>query len=83
MFGTNLVMDNFALLIAYDGEGSDELLIYDMGTKEAMNNAFMLLVTEGKEDGNFYLCRVLKSAEVVNSGELNVVDHGDEDESSS
>lgn len=76
-------MDNFAIFIAYDGDASDELIIYDMGTKEAMNSAFMHLVTEGREDGNIYLCRVMKSAEIVKSGDLNVVDHGDEDESNS
>lgn len=75
-------MDNFVLLIAYDGEESDELSIYDMGTKEEMNASFMHLVTEGKEDGDIYLCRILKSAEVAKTGDLNVVDLGDEDESS-
>lgn len=76
-------MDNFAIIIAPDGEESDELLIYDMGTKDAMNAAFLHLVTEGKEDGNIYFVRILKSAEIINSGDLEVVDHGDEDESSS
>ena len=75
-------MDNFAIFISPDEE-SDEIMIYDMGTKEQMSQSFEHLVVEGKEDGNIYFCRVLKSAEIVQSGDLNVVDFGDEDESSS
>lgn len=70
-------MDNYAIFIAPEGEESDEIMIYDMGDKEAMSQSFEHLVVEGKEDGNIYLCRVVKSAEVVKSGDLNVVDFGD------
>ena len=73
-------MDDYVILIAPDGNESDELWVYDMGAKSVMSDAFELLVTQGKEDGNIYLCRVIKSAEVVNSGDLEVSDHGEEDE---
>lgn len=69
-------MDNYAVFIAPDPEG-DEILIYDMGEKEAMSQSFEHLVVEGKEEGNIYLCRVVKSAEIVESDKLNVVDFGD------
>lgn len=71
-------MEDYVLFYCDDVE-SDDVYIFDMGTKAAMDALFTKLVTEGKEDGNFYLCRVIKSAEVVQSGDLNVVDHGDEE----
>lgn len=74
--------DCYAIFIAPDLE-DDEVLIYDTGTKEAMNSAFEKLVTDGEEDGNIYLCRVIKSAEIVEAGTLEVLNHGDEDESNS
>lgn len=72
-------MDNFVLLLAPDGDASDELYVYDMGSKEAMTRAFEKVVTDGKEEGNIYLCRVMQSAEVVNPGQLEVFDYGDEE----
>lgn len=69
-------MDNYAIFIAPDPE-DDEILIYDMGEKEAMSQSFEHLIVEGKEEGNIYLCRVVKSAEVVEPDKLNVVDFGD------
>ena len=74
-------MDHYALIMAEPE--SDDMFIYDMGTKEAMEAAFTKVVTDSEEDGNFYLMRVIKSAEITNSGDLEVLDHGDEDESSS
>ena len=76
------MMDPYQIIMVPDPEDA-EVYIYDTGTKEKMEESFRHLVTEGSENAEmFYLVRVVMSAEVVNGGDLDVVNHGEDDESS-
>lgn len=76
------MIDPYQIIMVPDPEDA-EVYIYDTGTREQMEKAFQHLVAEGSEDAEmFYMVRVVLSAEVVNGGDLDVVNHGEDDESS-
>jgi hypothetical protein len=65
-------MDEYAILTLVDPlEG--EFVLFDSGDKKQMEELFTKLVTDSKEEENFYLVKLIKSAEFV----LDVKDHGD------
>ena len=67
-----MTMDEWAIIMIVDAEAG-ELILYDSGDRALMEAAFVKLVTDSKEEADFFLVKVVKSAEHV----LNVVDHGD------